>query len=321
MNNIYRQSVVVNQKVKKQLSCCQKASRNWVLCLNFVVFVIGVFLLSFCLIQVVNQGEEIEALGEAGLLGASIASGVLIFTSLLGFYGAGYRKKFVLILYVCLLTALAAAFTAVGVIFLFLVDDLANVDGQDAEDLGGTVEGRLNDFLIAVFNECCGENFGLDKLLGCSDPEANLDACFTFEGTYEAALDRVRTTGLCDVLEATEVEVDLGEGQVILAPVVGDPADLGCAGGDGVLFKQLLTDVFEDALEPLGFTFFATGVLLLFTDMCTCVLLCAKQDEYVKEYNQSAPYIAGTGNALPPPNTYPNYGENPYYGSKQDVRY
>ena len=71
----------------------------------------------------------------------------------------------------------------------------------------------------------------------CSNHDANQDACFTFEDPYNAALERVRSSQVCELLEDVEVNG---------FAVVDDPEAGRCAGGDGVLFKQALTEVVED---------------------------------------------------------------------------
>ena len=39
----------------------------------------------------------------------------------------------------------------------------------------------------------------------CSNHDANQDACFTFEDPYNAALERVRSSQVCELLEDVEV--------------------------------------------------------------------------------------------------------------------
>lgn len=128
---------------------------------------------------------------------------------------------------------MSAFVIAAGVTLTFFIDDVNNVIGEDSADLTDIVEGQINDYIVAVFNECCADQqAGITRLEDCG-VAAPGDACFTFVGTYQDALDRVRNSGLCTVFENTDIIIN---GTAV--PIVGLVADGGCAGGNGNLFVQ-----------------------------------------------------------------------------------
>ena len=168
-----------------------------------------------------------------GLIGPAIAGGVLLAVSLLGCAGVAYRNRCLLGIYFLLIFTMSAFVIAAGVVLTFFIDDVNNVIGEASADLTDFVEGQINDYIVAVFNECCADQqAGLVRLEDCAVATPG-DACFTFVGTYQDALDRVRNSGLCTVFENTQININ-----GIDVPIVGDAGDGGCAGGDGNLFVQ-----------------------------------------------------------------------------------
>ena len=68
-------------------------------------------------------------------------------------------------------------------------------------------------------------------------------------------------------------------------PVCDDPEVGECAGGDDVLFKQVITEVVESLLFPISSAFITLGSLLAPTLMGTCVVHYANQDQCFENLN------------------------------------
>eukprot|EP00924_Labyrinthula_sp_SR-Ha-C_P013564 snap_masked-scaffold_5-processed-gene-6.25-mRNA-1 protein AED:1.00 eAED:1.00 QI:0/-1/0/0/-1/1/1/0/362 len=260
-------------------SFCSTVASIYLNSVNLCIGVVSLILFSFTLVQTLVQGSALEALGEAGIVGPVVLSGVLFVTAIVGEVGLRKRKgKFFLIVYAMVIFALSSTFVVLGILFTLTVRNLNNTDGQASDTINGRIESRLNDFFIAVFNECCAFQFdSVEELLGCSDPQANEEACFTFEGTYTDALKRVQNSGLCNFLENRNIAF---EGDQV--PVVGDPeiSPGSCANGDGVEFKEYVTEEFEQILVPIGITLLVLGVYLNMVLICTIVILCTERRFY-----------------------------------------
>jgi len=311
--------------------CLKGVSRNWLIFFNSVVGIIGFALFSFSLFNAVRTGDIKVGLGEAGIIGTIVAGAILTLLSVLGCVSIIKRSKCLLLIYLFMSFVLTFVVLGSGITLFFFVDDLNNVDGGDSA-FADRVESQINDALIAVFNQCCstdgteGEFLDpngdpIDKLLACDIAEEG-DACFVFVEQYQAALDRVKSTGLCEILEETEVDG---------VQVVGNPQVVpgACANGDGNLFKAVFTDLVEDQLGGIAGAIFGLGVVLLFNLILTVCVLCANKRQFydMEDYDENGkaypysfrqgPILANGGNSTFGNGYSPNYGQQaPSYGQQ-----
>eukprot|EP00924_Labyrinthula_sp_SR-Ha-C_P015092 snap_masked-scaffold_9-processed-gene-7.51-mRNA-1 protein AED:1.00 eAED:1.00 QI:0/0/0/0/1/1/2/0/300 len=271
------QSVRINHAVESKLSCCSGLSIKWILYICFINFITGLGLLAFVLVLSAEQGDVVEALDEAGLIGAAVASGFLSLTSILGFFAVKKRSKFAMIV-------LSVVLIFIGGLFTFIVDGIDEINAQDAnnnDNLNERVETRINDFIIAAFNTCCADEFGLDRIGSCGDalaldPEST-DVCFFFASTYDDALDRIENTNVCNALENAQVNGN---------SLVGAQED-GACGGLVDSEAQFVSDFgafLEAIILPIGVVFIILGILVFLNVVASCVLLCANQGSYFDDF-------------------------------------
>jgi len=212
---------------------------------------------------------------------APLGVGCMLFVlGILGFCGAKHQSVKLLLLYFCLLLVLIAVMGSTAVILFAYAGTLDNVSVGNSADLVDSLEGKINDFQIAVYDVCCAaEGFG-DPSIGCN--ENITDGCYLSD---DASYDKIKGTiadSLCSALEKVEIDG---------AAIVGDPniTAAACGGGDPAVFQNNIATYVEGEVEIAAYIVSGIGGLILFTMLFSCILMCKKKEGVEgDEYSQRA---------------------------------
>jgi len=128
----------------------------------------------------------------------------------------------------------------------------------------------FNDYSMAVYNECCTEEYNLTAVEDCQKDSCNSSplepvfcACIQSQTTYDYIVDEI-TGSMCDKLSKKKVKANNAKFEL-----VGPPSEGGCGGipypGNAKTFQLSMYIYIDEKLKPLGIVFCIVGTLLLFT--------------------------------------------------------
>eukprot|EP00924_Labyrinthula_sp_SR-Ha-C_P004658 snap_masked-scaffold_1-processed-gene-7.6-mRNA-1 protein AED:0.11 eAED:0.11 QI:0/-1/0/1/-1/1/1/0/273 len=269
---------------------CTKLSENYMKLLNLFVGLSGVVIIGYS----AYLNKELEDYGsileEFLLYGPLIFGCALVVLAGMGYYGAEKNNKVILLVYMVFTLIATLVVFGTGIALLVYSGVLDDVENAQTQEVSSGVAERINDFELEIFNHCCAAEFGLDEVPLCEDDE-NAEVCIVDEDRFDTTIENVGDE-ICEAL--AEVEING-------SPVVGDPQDGGCGGGDAGVFVSRITQYLINNVKPLGSINLALGILLLLDLIATCTLLWKgkneKKEEEAKEEEtkegQTGPEVAG----------------------------
>lgn len=280
---------------------CKGASKCYVNMLNglLLLFSVGVMIYSAVL---ANKLEEFDEIIDRGAIITPLVFAAFMFlVSTIGICAVRMHNKFLLVIYLLLAVVITITLFVSGTILLSISGSLEEASDERVIDAAGSVEARIVDFGLAVYQKCCVEEFGTDIPAPCVEDDENVEevseSCISDVDRFQTFVDNTPET-LCTLLKDSEFDD---------APLVGDPdVDNGCGNGSPERFVDLVLNFLADNVRPLGLVNTIFSVIMLLDLIMTCVLLWSEKDEYInsnkkegeneEEFNEQAGPEMAQGN-------------------------
>lgn len=212
-----------------------------------------------------------EVVNEGAIITPLVFAAFMFVVSVVGICAVRQRSKIMLLIYLIAAFVITLTVLVSGSVLLVLSDELEDSENQRVIEGSSSIEARINDFGLGVYQTCCFDAFeNLDAPQSCS-AEVDL-VCISDQLRFEDFAQSIPDS-LCEFLE--DVDID----NVVL---VGDPAviDGACGGGDPELFVQRVTDYLAENIRPLGIVNVVLAVVMLLDLIMSCILLFSNREDY-----------------------------------------
>lgn len=252
---------------------CKEFSKYYLNILNGILLAFSFVVLVYSAYLTSQLQDFNEAIDEGAIITPLVFAAFMFVVSVVGICAVRQQSKILLLVYLVAATIITFAVLVSGAVLLTFSGVLDNAEDERVGEATGSVEARVVDFGLAVYQTCCVEDpvFGQGIALPADcDDMGNLTSCISDRERFQDFADNVPES-LCEFLEDVDVNGN---------PIVGSAADNGCAGGDPAVFVGQVLDFINDNIQPLGIANVVIGVLMILDLIMTCVLLWSKKDEY-----------------------------------------
>ncbi|GBG26446.1 Tetraspanin-5 [Hondaea fermentalgiana] len=262
------------------MGCCSEASRKYLLAINTFLCVLGLAILGLGVYAVVEYKDVLDNINSVAPYGGVIVGALIFIVGILGCFGVRNQNKPALVVFWVVMTFATIVVLALGsalILYLGLLDDIDNNNATIDE-----AAQKVNDFEMAVYDQCCVPDYTTDEAPLCADVNRTY-ACVYDETSFE---DIHVGDSFCNALEQTTID------DVTVVSSAG-----GCS--SPVVFHELFSTFLNDNLLPVGITLIVLAVILLIALIATCVIICTNRYDYDKEYRarvqqQEAGVVTGT---------------------------
>ena len=251
------------------MGCCRDLAERFVLVISGFMLIFSLVALGFSAYLGINFRDEFETLElDSPVIGAASVGGLLLVFSIVGILGAYWDNKYLLLIYLLGCFALSFGIVVIGVVVLSQLGAFDNV--TQAQNLNDEVEELVQLFALASFDSCCAQNNG------------NSVDCGTFLND-DLCIDGVNDVEREEEFDAIQ-EAFFGNDPV---PECDRFDDLGfdvndnCIAGqaDPTNYVDEFTSFLEENLRLVGIANLIAGIIMLFLNIATCVLIWNSRDK------------------------------------------